>query len=208
MKKYLILNICLLPLLVWSQVDSTMYENGNLKSKSFYDENGILEFQQNYFETGELQVQAWYENSGALKNFYFFNEKGDTIKKSHIPKLKLEPKKNLNSIDWIELTDGLAYSKKELGKGDLLKKDDKVVIEYIGYFEDGSQFDNSKITGNPLKLVIGDSLFLKSFQSGLKKFKPGGKGYIKISPELGYGDIPYGNIPPNSTLIYFIKIKE
>ena len=39
-------------------------------------------------------------------------------------------------------------------------------------------------------------------------FRKGEHGYIKISPVLAYGDEPFANIPPNSTLICYVELWE
>ena len=115
----------------------------------------------------------------------------------------------MSNIIWKETDyNGLEYSKEVKTKQELLIEGDSVKVDYIGYFESGSQFDNSFLGNHTLNLKVGSGEFLLSFYEGLKMFRKGEHGYIKISPVLAYGDDPFANIPPNSTLIYYVELWE
>ncbi|MEK6155332.1 FKBP-type peptidyl-prolyl cis-trans isomerase [Flavobacteriaceae bacterium 3-367] len=211
MNKTIIFNLLLtlsMPLISISQKDSTFYSNGVLKSKPVLDEYGVLKSVIYYYENGDLNAEFFYEPSGALSDIYVLDEKGDTIQRSDIPKLKLQPKKDLSWIKWKSIRKGLQYNLQENGNSELIKPGDTVRISYVGYFINGGQFDNTEITGNRFEMVVGDDKYLESFQEGLLKFGKGSIGYLKIDPELAYGEKAYGNIPPNSTLVYELKVIE
>ncbi|WP_430969078.1 FKBP-type peptidyl-prolyl cis-trans isomerase [Spongiimicrobium sp. 2-473A-2-J] len=211
MNKTIIFNLLLtlsMPLISISQKDSTFYSNGVLKSKPVLDEYGVLKSVIYYYENRDLNAEFFYEPSGALSDIYVLDEKGDTIQRSDIPKLKLQPKKDLSWIKWKSIRKGLQYNLQENGNSELIKPGDTVRISYVGYFINGGQFDNTEITGNRFEMVVGDDKYLESFQEGLLKFGKGSKGYLKIDPELAYGEKAYGNIPPNSTLVYELKVIE
>lgn len=79
-------------------------------------------------------------------------------------------------------------------------------VHYIGFFENGLQFDNSFSRGEPLKFNLQDNYLLASFSKAIQNFREGGIGLIRINPEDAYGNKPTGNIPANSTLYYLIHV--
>ena len=207
MKLFYLIAILFLPFITIGQKTTEYFANGKVDNERKTDSKSGIETQNFYFETGELRFQGIYSSNGLLQDYFSFNEKGDTIKKSKIPIIKAQPKIDLGFIKWNYVESGIGYCYINKGKGAKIKEGDSITIKYIGYFEDGSQFDNTDITGDLLNVKIGEAYYLKSFQAGLKLFKRRQKGFIKIPSELAYGDQPMGNIPANSTLIYEIEIK-
>lgn len=207
MKKLLIIIGILCPTLLLAQNETSYYENGNIKSEWKTDTIKHLKINYFYFETGELKSQGIFDLDGVLKDYFHFSQNGDTIVRSHIPEFNAQPKKDLSKIEWKTTDSGIGYFFETKGNGEKLKTGEIAKVWYIGYFEDGGQFDNSDITGTILNVEIGKGKYLKSFEEGISLFKKGQKGYIKIPSELGYGNKPAGNIPPNSVLIYEIEIK-
>src|SRR5690606_32866609 len=149
----------------------------------------------------------FYDIHGVLRDGYTLNEKGDTINKSSVPLFNAQPKKDLSGIVWEKKKSGVSIYIEDKGKGKKLKAGDAVEVWYIGYFEDGSQFDNCEITKNKLNFTIGSGMMLKSFEEGLLQFKDGDSGYIFIPFNLAYGDKVTGNLPARSNLIYYVKPK-
>ncbi len=86
------------------------------------------------------------------------------------------------------------------------RKSTNYTVYYLGFFDDGEQFDNSFNRNEPLKFNIKDNYLLKSFSEAVKEFGNGGIGLIKIDPKYGYGSNQAGNIPANSTLYYLVQI--
>ncbi len=210
MKKLALFLVLMLPLqvLVLAQKASEYYSNGQLKSVWKTDTLAGTVTNYFYFETGQIKSIGIFDATGLLLDFFHLNKLGDTIGRSHIPEFKAQPKKDLSKIRWTYAKDGIGYAFDTEGTGNKIEINDSIKIRYIGYFEDGGQFDNSYITGYILNLKVGAGRFLKSFENGLCYFKAGQKGYIKIPPALGYGSKPASSIPPNSTLIYEIAIEE
>lgn len=108
-------------------------------------------------------------------------------------------------VAW-DITDSISISYSGAGLGNHPSKGDTITLHYIGYFENGEQFDNSFDRQEPLSFTVGSNYLLKAFAKAIGTFKQGQQGYIKIPPQYGYGDKPAGNIPANSTLIYFVDV--
>lgn len=99
---------------------------------------------------------------------------------------------------------GLHWVMDSLGTGAYPTLASTVTVDYTGYFTDGSVFDESGSTGAtfPLGSVIA------GWQEGIPKFKEGGGGILLIPSALGYGNQEVGTIPPNSVLIFDVRLLD
>lgn len=203
--KYLFLFLLASPALLMAQQDSMFYNTGELMNVSFYHESGNKKSRSYYYKTGELKGENFYDRRGVLSDGYTLGTEGDTIGKSFVPLFNAQAKKDLSFIDWKTDESGISIMVEEKGSGKKLTKGDQVEVWYIGYFEDGSQFDNSDITATKIRFTLGEGRMLKSFEDALLKFRSGSAGYIRIPYHLGYGDRVMGNLPAKSDLIYYIR---
>jgi FKBP-type peptidyl-prolyl cis-trans isomerase 2 len=71
---------------------------------------------------------------------------------------------------------------------EIVKKGDKVKVEYVGMLEDGTVFDSSQHHGGPLEFEAGSGQLIKGFDDGVLGMKPGEEKEIKIVPNDGYGN--------------------
>ncbi|RXK85576.1 FKBP-type peptidyl-prolyl cis-trans isomerase [Filimonas effusa] len=90
----------------------------------------------------------------------------------------------------------------------------QVSVMYKGYLHDDNtkvfdtNMDSSKGHTDPLVLVVGAGRVIKGWDEALPYFAKGGKGKIFIPAMLAYG--PQGNqgIPPFSSLVFDVEIKD
>lgn len=96
---------------------------------------------------------------------------------------------------------GLAY--KVIHQGYLRYPNNSSVIRvsYTGKLIDGTVFD-SGLYFNYLSSAI------KGWQEGIRLMRGGAHFIFYIPAELGYGEDGTGSIPPNSTLIFDVKLIE
>lgn len=80
-----------------------------------------------------------------------------------------------------------------------------VTVDYVGKLADGTVFDSS-VGKQPLTFTLGAPGIIPGFQIGVNGMKEGGERIISIPPELGYGSQQAGSIPPNSTLVFGVKL--
>ena len=93
------------------------------------------------------------------------------------------------------------------GSGPEIKIHYKIKVNYVGTFDDGTQFDSSYKRNKPLTFQIGLRQVIPGWELGLMGMRVGGKRVIKVPSSLAYGESGAGNlIPPNSTLIFGIEI--
>ena len=97
---------------------------------------------------------------------------------------------------------GLHYIIKNEGFGKRPDADDEVTVVYKGQLTNGRVFDESPNTGLKFKLQS----VIPGWTEGIPLFKEGGEGTLIIPSGLGYGTNATGVIPPNSVLIFDVKL--
>ncbi len=103
-------------------------------------------------------------------------------------------------------TSELQYKVITEGTGKMPKSSDTIVAEYAGRLVNGTEFDSSKKHGKPLEVPVGG--VIKGWTEALLMMKTGAKWELYIPAELAYGDQGRPGIPPNSTLIFEMELKD
>lgn len=123
----------------------------------------------------------------------------DKEKKPMLPDLKAK--------EWKKLDSGLEIWDVKEGKGEAVKAGGTVTVHYTGWLTDGKEFDSS-IGGDPITFPL--NRVIKGWTEGIPGMKPDGVRRLKIPAELAYGakGTPDGAIPPNSVLVFEVKLIE
>ena len=105
----------------------------------------------------------------------------------------------------ITLPSGLQYKVLVEGSGESPKSNDVVTANYRGTLIDGTEFDSSSKSGQPL--VRPANMLIKGWTEALQLMKPGAKWQLFIPPDLAYGERGSGaQIGPNATLIFEMEL--
>lgn len=104
----------------------------------------------------------------------------------------------------IETSSGLQYKALITGNGRKPKASRKVTVHYRGLLLNGSVFDSSFDSDEPVSLSL--RTVIKGWKEGLLLMPVGSVFVFLIPPELAYGDRGSGLIPPNATLIFEIEL--
>ena len=91
----------------------------------------------------------------------------------------------------------------------IVKKGDKVKIEYTGTLDDGTVFDTSVEHGKPLEFQVGDGQVIKGFEDAILGMKEGDEKEFSVEPSEGYGahdpslvqKVPKEIFPPEADLV-------
>ena len=102
---------------------------------------------------------------------------------------------------------GLKIHDVKVGDGPSPQPGQSVKVNYIGWLENGKEFENSYKLGKPATFKLGR--LIAGWNEGLSTMKVGGERMLYIPSNLAYG--PAGsppNIPPNSNLKFKIELLE
>ncbi|MAH42332.1 peptidylprolyl isomerase [archaeon] len=70
----------------------------------------------------------------------------------------------------------------------VVKKGDKVKVDYTGTFDDGTVFDASEKHGEPIEFEVGAGQMIKGFDDAVVGMKKGEEKDIKLKPSEAYGE--------------------
>jgi len=85
-------------------------------------------------------------------------------------------------------------------------RNDLVRVDYEGALTDGTVFDSSFAKGQPF--VTTPEQVVPGWTEALQRMKVGDEWMLYVPPALGYGAQDSGRIPPNSVLIFRIKLLD
>lgn len=100
---------------------------------------------------------------------------------------------------------GLKIQDVKVGDGATPRPGQTVTVHYIGWLENGKEFNNSHKMGKPAQFRMGE--LIKGWDEGLSTMKVGGKRILFVPSNLAYGvrgQPP--DIPPNSNLKFEIEL--
>ena len=113
---------------------------------------------------------------------------------------------NLSNSEVVEIEPGLQYMILESSQNDASspKLEDIITADFHGTLMDGSVFWSSIEIGEPL--IIQLSQLIPGCQKLISRMQEGDFWRVFIHPDLAYGEEGRPTIPPNSALIFDIKL--
>lgn len=107
----------------------------------------------------------------------------------------------------IEKPSGLVYANLREGTGATAGIGSTVSVHYTLWDTDCFRIESSLDSGDPIEFVAGVGNVIQGFDEGVIGMREGGKRFLIIPPELGYGEA--GNPPligPNATLLFEVEL--
>lgn len=117
------------------------------------------------------------------------------------------PAKASAPTEWRTTPSGLKYRRTQGdGAGPKPGPTDTVTIHYVGRLMDGTEFDSSLRTGEPITMAL--PTLIRGWQEGVPLMSVGDVYEFQVPPDLGYGPDGGGGglIPPNATLQFTIGL--
>jgi peptidylprolyl isomerase len=102
---------------------------------------------------------------------------------------------------------GLYVEDLKLGDGAAAQRTSLVTMDYIGYLPDGTIFDAS-VGGEPIRFRLGGNEVIRGWNEGVPGMRQGGVRRLVIRPSLGYRGQARGKIPPNTTLVFDVRLLD
>lgn len=103
---------------------------------------------------------------------------------------------------------GLKYIITKKGEGDKAEKGQKLKIDFTAKVKNGEQFASTYERGMPIVFQLGSGQVIAGLDEFFLMSKEGTEATLEIPSQLAYGDKKAGKIPPNATLVYYVKYIE
>lgn len=134
--------------------------------------------------------------------------KGEEITKNTQALIKEYAAGKLNAQ--IKSTDsGLKYIIHQEGTGAQAVAGKTVDVHYSGFLTDGTGFDSSYKTGNPISFPLGKGAVIKGWDEGIALLKEGSKATFFIPYELAYGETGSPpRIPAKAELVFYVNLEK
>jgi FKBP-type peptidyl-prolyl cis-trans isomerase len=94
----------------------------------------------------------------------------------------------------------------QVGTGALAVVGDVVTVHYTLFLANGTRLESSLDRGAPIQFQTGVGAVIPGFDRGVLGMRVGGKRRVTIPPELAYGSVGQGPVPPNATLRFDIDL--
>ncbi|KAM7223215.1 hypothetical protein V8F06_001428 [Rhypophila decipiens] len=117
------------------------------------------------------------------------------------------PAKDSEKKGSVKVVNGVTIDDRKVGTGRTAKNGDRVGMRYIGKLQNGKVFDSNK-KGAPFSFKLGKGEVIKGWDIGINGMAVGGERRLTIPAHLAYGSKGVPGIPPNSTLIFDVKLLE
>ena len=108
---------------------------------------------------------------------------------------------NQKKIECIASESGLYFKIEEQGEGTRIHAKDRISFTYKGTLIDGNVFDEQT---EPVTFAVIE--LIGAWKEIVLKLNEGGKAFLVAPPQLGYGSRSLNKIPPNSILVYTLKV--
>ena len=116
------------------------------------------------------------------------------------------PPAAIDDSDYTTTESGLKYYHLTEGTGDMPQQGEIAYINYIGWFEDGTQFIDSRESGQSAPIIVGQNQVIAGWDEGVALMRVGGFTQFIVPPDLALGEQGGGPIPPDSTLIFELEL--
>lgn len=104
---------------------------------------------------------------------------------------------------------GVYYRDVVTGGGPVVANGQELSVRYTGWLADGTRFDGNEAGGPGFTFVLGSvgpGSVIDGWNLGIPGMRVGGRRQLIIPPNLGYGPIGNGPIPPNAIIVFSVEV--
>jgi peptidylprolyl isomerase len=101
---------------------------------------------------------------------------------------------------------GVYYRDLVVGEGPQVRRGYRVAMHFAGFLPDGTQIDAVAPPSPPVEFELGAGTVIRGWESGIVGMRPGGQRQLVVPAAQAYGSRRVGLVPPNSTLVFVIKL--
>ena len=113
---------------------------------------------------------------------------------------------DVNAPQWVTLADGLKVWDVQTGTGALATTVSTASAYYTGWLaSDGTKIDSNVNNPTPFTARLSDGV-IEGWKEGVAGMRVGGVRRLYIPAALAYGEYSRGSIPPNSDLVFEVKL--
>lgn len=111
-----------------------------------------------------------------------------------------------NNIKAEPVEDGVWFIKLKEGRGARPVTGDSVYVHYTGKFLDGSSFDGTGGSVDPLGYILGEGTHIDAWEKAVSGMNEGAVVRLVLRSDRAYGEAGFGPVPPNTPLTYDIEL--
>jgi FKBP-type peptidyl-prolyl cis-trans isomerase len=109
----------------------------------------------------------------------------------------------------MELESGIRYIVREQGSGKKPEQGDQVLIHFMGYLLDGTQFDSSYDRNEPHEFTLGARTVIPGWEQSVAEMPLGSKITFYIPSGLAYGERGLGDmVEPNTVVVFDFELLD
>ena len=97
---------------------------------------------------------------------------------------------------------GAYYRDVVRGSGDVAALNRTLTLKYAVALPNGTPVEAQTTPAD----ILFDHSVIRGWREGIPGMRAGGRRLIIVPPELGYGRVRYGSVPPGSTLVFDIEL--
>lgn len=151
---------------------------------------------------GDTTLEMTDQEAVNFLNDFFKNKQREAAQKT-LEEGRAFLEKNKSNPLVFETESGLQYEIIEKGNGPTPQLGDSVMVHYTASLISEEVLEST--TGrDPQPFVVGG--VIRGWNEALQMMKEGGQWMLYIPSELAYGSMTGGKVPPNSVLVYEIKL--
>lgn len=101
---------------------------------------------------------------------------------------------------------GVYFRDLSVGQGPAARRGQQVGVHFAGFLPDGTPIDAVAPPSAPVEFVVGEGRVIRGWESGIVGMRVGGQRQLVIPAAQAYGGRRVGQVPPNATLVFVIKL--